>query len=100
MMDPFRLLGVSPASDDETIRLAYLAAVRACPPERDRQRFEQVRIAYESIATPRARMSLALFDTRAPTPEDLVAELLATFQPKMPTDQRLRSALLNKQGGK
>ena len=51
MTDPYRLLGVPDTADDDTIRAAYLAAIRACPPERDRKRFEQVRAAYESIAT-------------------------------------------------
>jgi len=106
MTDPYRLLGVldrayektaeDDADYDEIIRQAYLAAIRACPPERDRQRFEQVRAAYESIATGRARLSHALFDTTPPTPEDVLAALQTDFQPRRPSEQRLRRVL----GGK
>ena len=49
MTDPYHVLGVAETADDSSIRAAYLAAVRACPPERDRQRFEQVRAAFEAI---------------------------------------------------
>jgi hypothetical protein len=98
MTDPYRLLGIPPAtgddaSYDETIRLAYLAAIRDCPPERDRQRFEQVRAAYEAIASARARLGHELFDTAPPAPEDVLAVLLADFQPRHPSEQRLRRVL-------
>jgi curved DNA-binding protein CbpA len=106
MTDPYRLLGVPAQSDakttevdaeyDEVIRQAYLTAIRDCPPERDRQRFEQVRAAYEAIATGRARLSHALFVTTPPTPEDLLAVLQTQFQPQRPSEQRLRRVL----GGK
>ena len=100
MTDPYRLLGVPATADDETIRLAYLAALRACPPERDRQRFEQLRTAYEAIANTQARLSHALFDTTAPTPEDLLEAISATFQPRRPSEQRLYRVLGNKPGSK
>ena len=75
--DPYRLLGVPPTADDASIRAAYLEAVRQHPPERDGARFEQVRAAYEAIATAQDRMAHALFDSRCPTAVDLVAELRA-----------------------
>ncbi len=93
MTDPYRLLGVPTTADDETIRLAYLAALRACPPERDRHRFEQLRAAYEAIASAQARLSHVLFDTTTPTPEDVLDALSATFQPRRPSEQRLRRVL-------
>jgi len=93
MTDPYRLLAVAATADDETIRLAYLAAIRECPPERDRQRFEQVRAAYESIATARARLNQALFDTAPPTPEDVLDAIQTGFQPQRPSEKRLRQVL-------
>ncbi|MDP2787808.1 MAG: molecular chaperone DnaJ [Pseudomonadota bacterium] len=99
MTDPYRLLGVpdrayektaeDDADFDEIIRQAYLAAIRECPPERDRQRFERIRAAFEAIASARARLSHALFDTTPPTPEDLLAALQTEFQPQRPSEQRL-----------
>jgi DnaJ-class molecular chaperone len=96
MTDPYRLLNVADTANDEAIRAAYLAAIRACPPERDRQRFEQIRAAYESIATERDRSAYALFDTTEPTAHDVLEILSAGLRPRRPDEQRLRRLL----GGK
>jgi curved DNA-binding protein CbpA len=80
MSDPYRQLGVPESADDDTIRAAYLAAIRACPPERDRQRFEQVRAAFEAIASERQRLVHALFDASAPTARDVLEMLNAGWK--------------------
>jgi len=96
MTDPYRVLGVAATADDAAIRAAYLEAIRACPPERDRQRFEQVRAAYESVATERDRMAHALFDAGAPSALEVIELLSADWRPGRPDEQRLRRLL----GGK
>lgn len=93
MTDPYRLLGVPGTADDDTIRAAYLAAIRACPPEHDRQRFEQVRAAFEAIATEPQRLAHALFDTQVPTVQELVEALSADWQPGRPTEAALLRVL-------
>ena len=93
MSDPYIILGVPVTADDETIRAAYLAAIRDCPPERDRQRFERVRAAYESIATAQGRLSHALFDKTAPTSEDVLNVISAGFKPCRPDERQLRLVL-------
>jgi len=93
MTDPYRLLGVPDTAGDEAIRAAYLAAIRSCPPEREPQRFEQVRAAYESIATERDRLAHALFDTAVPTVREVLEILSADFQPGRPDEQGLRRLL-------
>lgn len=97
MSDPYQMLGVPATASDETIRAAYLAAVRACPPERNRQRFEQVRAAFETVGTERKRMAHALFDTRAPTVHDILGLLAAEWRAAPhtgpPTASRLYRAL-------
>lgn len=93
MTDPYRLLGVPDTADDAAIRAAYLDAIRACPPERDRLRFEQVRAAYEFIATERGRLAHALFDTTAPTVLEVLEILSAGLRPGRPDEQRLRRLL-------
>ena len=70
MTDPYRLLGVSTDADDESVRAAYIAAIRASPPERDPRRFKQIRAAYVAIATARDRASHALFDIGVPAAGD------------------------------
>jgi DnaJ-class molecular chaperone len=96
MTDPYRVLGVPDTANDEAVRVAYLAAIRACPPERDRERFEEVRAAYESIATERVRLAHAMFDTSAPTAQDVIGQLSGNWRPGRPDEQRLRRLL----GGK
>lgn len=89
MTDPYRLLGIPATADDDTIRAAYLAAIRDCPPERDRARFERIRGAYESIATEEARLNYALFDKSMPTAEDVVEAVLPQLEPRRPDARRL-----------
>lgn len=81
MTDPYRQLGVPETADDETIRAAYLAAIRACPPERDPLRFERVRAAYEAISSASRRHAHALFDTQAPTAQEVLEVLSADWRP-------------------
>ena len=49
------LLGVSSGADDKALREAYLQKVRDHPPDRDPERFEQIRDAYEPLRDPRTR---------------------------------------------
>jgi curved DNA-binding protein CbpA len=93
MSDPYRVLDVPQTADDDTIRAAYLAAIRACPPERDRQRFEQVRAAFEAIASERQRLAHALFDTSAPTAREVLELLSAGWKTATPTEASLYQLL-------
>ena len=98
MTDPYRLLGVAETADDSSIRAAYLAAVRACPPERDRQRFEQVRAAFEAISTQPRRLAHALFDTTAPTLQELAEAVTSEWQAAAPAEAALYRALGRQDG--
>ncbi|MDP4027968.1 MAG: J domain-containing protein [Gallionella sp.] len=93
MSNPYRILGVPVTAGDEAIRAAYLTAIRDCPPEHDRQRFERVRAAYESVATVRGRLSHALFDKTVPSPEDILDAVSTDFQPRRVDERRLRRIL-------
>ena len=59
--NPYRLLGVAENADDATIKQAYLQQVRAHPPERDPQRFQSIRTAFELIHNRRQRLRFRLF---------------------------------------
>jgi DnaJ-class molecular chaperone len=93
MTDPYRHLGVPETADDDTIRAAYLAAIRACPPERDRLRFEQVRAAFEAISSEPRRDAHALFDTQLPTVQDVLQALSAHWRPGQPSEATLLRVL-------
>lgn len=81
MKDPYLILGLSKPTEfcgleDEQVQSAYLALVRQFPPDRNPQRFEEIRRAYEQLKTYKARVFHALFDTTLPDRDDLVARLL------------------------
>jgi DnaJ-class molecular chaperone len=61
--DPFVVLGVDDTAGDETIRQRYLTLVRAFPPDREPDRFQEIRQAYESIRDERSRLEWKLLHT-------------------------------------
>jgi curved DNA-binding protein CbpA len=93
MRDPYLILGVPAQADDATIHAAYMAAVRACPPERDAARFQAVRTAYEAIRTRKDRLAYELFDTCTPGISDLLNAAAPIAEPRRPT-QEVFAALL------
>jgi hypothetical protein len=89
-------LASRPAANDETIRAAYLAAIRDSPPERDRQRFESVRTQptkrFRDHRRRVAHQSVRLFIRRS------VEDLLTRRQQRLracvsPNEQRLLRVL-------
>lgn len=63
--DPFTVLGVTEDAGDEAIKRRYLALVRAYPPDREPERFQTYRRAYEAIRGPRERLEAKLLQSRA-----------------------------------
>ena len=63
-MNPYDILGVSPEADDETVRNAYLEAVRRFPPERDSERFSAISEAYQTLKDEDSRLRYALFSRK------------------------------------
>ncbi len=84
MPNPFALLGVAEDAGDDAIKKAYLQRVREHPPERDPNRFQAIRAAYEAIKTHRDRLRHRLFHQETPD----LAELMATAL--RPSDSRRR----------
>jgi len=77
MPDPFTLLGVPASATDDHIKAAYLEKVKAHPPEREPERFQAIRTAYEAIRSREARLRYRLFEQHAPDIDDLVADTLS-----------------------
>ena len=61
--DPFAVLGVGESADDETIKHRYLALVRTYPPDREPERFQALRRAYEAVGDERGRLQQKLLHT-------------------------------------
>lgn len=61
-MNPYQLLGIpDDTDDDETIRAAWLEAVRRFPPEQHAERFARIREAYEMVRDRESRYRLRTF---------------------------------------
>lgn len=93
MSDPYLILGVPPDADDATVHAAYLAAVKACPPEWDPQRFAAVRHAYDALRTRRDRLAHELFDRSAPTVQELLDRAAPVGPPGRPSAALLTALL-------
>lgn len=94
-MNPYLVLHVSKDADDRTIRQAYLAAIRAAPPEKNPARFQEITTAYEKIKDAQSRCRHFLFDgdpggdspmevvqkaaRLAPPPQPLAREAMVNF---------------------
>src|SRR5438034_6211051 len=53
--DLYKTLDLPPSASTEDIRRAYYQMVRKHPPEKDPERFQQVRQAYETLSDEKAR---------------------------------------------
>lgn len=81
MQDPYLILGLlehkaNGTVDDATVKSAYLELLRCYPPEREPLHFQQIRKAYENLATRQKRVQYSLFDLTLPDRQDLACVLL------------------------
>ena len=71
--DPWAVLGVDVNAGDEEVRAAYIEKVRQHPPDRDQERFEQIRDAYGLLRDPRRRAEQMILSV---DPEQALPSLL------------------------
>jgi curved DNA-binding protein CbpA len=90
MNDPYRILGIDPSADEAAVRARYLELVREFPPDREPQRFAEVREAYDRIRDPVNRLQQRLFDVSA---HFTFESILADAKPSL-RNPRLSSAML------
>lgn len=81
MDDPFGVLGVGEDADDDEIKQRYLAMVRAFPPDREPERFQAYRAAYEALSDQRKRLEVQLLRTNGAALSRLKTLLLAPSKP-------------------
>lgn len=65
-MNAYDILGVTPDAEDETVRNAYLEAIRLFPPERDPDRFATLNEAYQTLKDEESRLRYELFSRQCP----------------------------------
>jgi curved DNA-binding protein CbpA len=82
MADPYQVLGVSPESDDESIRRRYLELVRQFGPEHHPEKFASIREAYEAVRDQHTRIRHRLFEAGTKDTIDVLIEELACQSPR------------------
>ncbi|MGV3723326.1 MAG: J domain-containing protein [Actinomycetota bacterium] len=71
--DPYEVLGLDLSATPAQIKSAYFALVRAHSPERDPQRFKEIRAAYEQLNSPEKRLETDMLRVQV-WPEPPVAD--------------------------
>jgi curved DNA-binding protein CbpA len=81
MNDPFTVLGVGENASDDQIKQRYLALVRAFPPDREPERFQAYRAAYEAVHDQRKRLEAKLLRTNDAALSRLKLAVVAPSRP-------------------
>jgi curved DNA-binding protein CbpA len=81
MHDPFSVLGVGEDAGDDEVKQRYLALVRAYPPDREPERFQAYRAAYEAVCDQRGRLAAQLLRTSNAALSRLKRSVLAPSSP-------------------
>jgi curved DNA-binding protein CbpA len=86
--DPYLILGLDRDADEATIRQRYLSLVREFPPDRQPERFAEIRAAYEDLNDPVARLAQRLFQRETSDSLDaILADVLSRLREKrIPTE--------------
>lgn len=98
MKDPYLILGLwskkmAGSVDDATVKATYQLLLRQYPPERQPERFKQIRQAYEQLETHKKRLQYDLFDATLADFEDLVTATLPDDPVKRPSLSQVRNLL-------
>lgn len=93
MLNPYQVLGVDASATEAEIKKAYFQLVRKHTPERDPERFKQIREAYEQLRSAEARSKTEVHSFNDPFGEfDLAAlEQRLTFDLSVVVDASLFS---------
>ena len=66
--DPYGVLGLDRQASEAEIKRAYFQLVRQFPPEREPEKFREIRTAYEQLRDAESRARIALFLLQPPLP--------------------------------
>ena len=93
MLVHYLVLGLSPSAAQEEIRQRYLELIRAHPPGRDPERFQQITAAYEALKDQRSRVETAIFGMAQYGDFDLALAALVQARPAQRQTPGLKTLL-------
>ncbi|MEN8691728.1 MAG: DnaJ domain-containing protein [Desulfobacterales bacterium] len=87
-MNPYDRLEVATDANDETIRTAYLAAIKRFPPDRFPEQFTSISEAYQTLKDEDSRLRYLLFEKApgATSPMDAVRSHFVRSDRRNPPD--------------
>jgi preprotein translocase subunit Sec63 len=91
LRDPYEVLGLPQDAGPEEIRRQYLALVRQYPPEREPQRFAEIREAYDNLRDPIVTLRGRLLGVSSTV---TFAELLQSVRPDVRRERIATEVLL------
>ena len=97
-MNPYDRLGIETDADDQTVRSAYLEAIKRFPPERFPERFTAISEAYQALKDEDSRLRYLLFE-KAPgvaSPMDAVRSHFGWDDRRTPPDFETLKGFLRK----
>ena len=90
MSDPFDVLDLSVAANEQEIRARYLELVRDFPPDSVPERFAEIRAAYDELSDPRQQLRQTLFRPSEDALSAIIADVGTISQARrIPTDDLL-----------
>lgn len=89
MPNPLQILGLSNTASEQEIRVRYLELVRKFPPDSHPDKFAEIRAAYDNLSDPRRRLQQQLFELSEDSLSEIIVEVNANRQHRIPTDQLL-----------
>jgi curved DNA-binding protein CbpA len=94
MADPLHILGVTASAGPDEIRRKYLELVRQHPPDREPERFAQIRAAYDELSDPIEQLKKLIFDVESVDSIDaIIVDLHERLrQRRIPTEALLSMA--------
>lgn len=87
--DPFTILGVSPDDDEEKVRTRYLELVKKFPPDREPEKFREIRAAFEATKDP-----LSIAKRLIMPPDEEVPQWADVLEAQQRSPPRLSTAFL------
>ena len=81
MLAHYLALGLSPSAAGEEIRQRYLELVRAHPPSRDPERFQQISAACDALKDDRSRVETVIFGMAMYGDSELALDALVRARP-------------------
>jgi curved DNA-binding protein CbpA len=95
MSDPFKILGLAADADDEAIRRRYLELVKQFTPEKNPEKFSDIRQAYESLRDQNARLHYQIFEAGKNETIEALSEDLACRSTRRRTSLKQLLAVLD-----